>query len=264
MSGTRSLEGLSLKVGTLGENDRLLTLLSEEEGLTRIAVPGARKPRSSLAAAIPLTLMNLEIVEKKSLPRVRHLKVLKSFNGIGQTLETLAGAQALTELGLLLVAEGDPLPGLLKTLLMHLERLDAFSKNSIENETNTVATTIQGCIHMLAIGGYGLPLQVCSHSGKALEPPLGQWDWRCSLIASEGFAIGSFSGASIQLNPSELALLQRLTRASLPIDRQHKLIGPKEVWIKLLAVVECWINTNLPRKIHSLTILHQAITQKKG
>lgn len=43
-----SLEGLSLKCGPLGEHDRLLTLLSEGGGLSRLAVPGARRPRSSL------------------------------------------------------------------------------------------------------------------------------------------------------------------------------------------------------------------------
>ena len=59
MNSEQLLEGLALKVGPLGENDRLLTLLSEEEGITRLAVPGARKPRSKFAAATPLTFLDL-------------------------------------------------------------------------------------------------------------------------------------------------------------------------------------------------------------
>ena len=55
----RSLEGLALSSKPLGENDRLLTLLSDQEGLTRLAVPGARKPKSSLAAAVPLAHLRL-------------------------------------------------------------------------------------------------------------------------------------------------------------------------------------------------------------
>ena len=54
MSGEKRLQGLALKVGPLGEHDRLLTLLSDEAGVVRLAVPGARRPRSSLAAAVPL------------------------------------------------------------------------------------------------------------------------------------------------------------------------------------------------------------------
>ena len=55
-----TLRGLPLKIGPLGENDRLITLLSDEEGLTRLAVPGARRPRSNLAAALPLNLLEIQ------------------------------------------------------------------------------------------------------------------------------------------------------------------------------------------------------------
>ena len=48
----RRLTGLALKVGPLGEHDRLLSLLSDAEGVSRFAVPGARRPRSSLALSL--------------------------------------------------------------------------------------------------------------------------------------------------------------------------------------------------------------------
>ncbi len=86
MSGERRLNGLSLKVGPLGEHDRLLTLLSDQEGVTRLAVPGARRPRSSLAAAVPLSLLELQVAGRRGLARVRQLKVLRSFNSVGKQL----------------------------------------------------------------------------------------------------------------------------------------------------------------------------------
>ena len=57
----RRLTGLALKVAPLGEHDRLLSLLSDAEGVSRFAVPGARRPKSSLAAAAPLTLLELQV-----------------------------------------------------------------------------------------------------------------------------------------------------------------------------------------------------------
>ncbi|MFM9102243.1 MAG: recombination protein O N-terminal domain-containing protein, partial [Cyanobium sp.] len=45
------LEGLALSCKPLGEHDRLLTLLSESHGLLRLAVPGGRRPRSSLSCS---------------------------------------------------------------------------------------------------------------------------------------------------------------------------------------------------------------------
>jgi len=67
------LEGLVMQCRPLGENDRLLTLLSEAEGMVRLAVPGARRPRSSLAAAVPLTLLRLQAGGRGELKRVRQL-----------------------------------------------------------------------------------------------------------------------------------------------------------------------------------------------
>ena len=104
MSGDRRMTGLALKVGPLGEHDRLLTLLSDEAGVVRLAVPGARKPRSSLAAAVPLTLLDLQVVGRRGLKRVRQLQVVHNYGGVGRQLETLAAAQALAELAIALVA----------------------------------------------------------------------------------------------------------------------------------------------------------------
>ena len=260
MTPDKRLTGLSLKVGPLGENDRLLTILSDEEGITRIAVPGARRPRSNLAAAAPLTLLELQIGGRSELKRVRHLKVLRSFCKVGEQLETLAAAQALAELSLLLVAGNDPLPGMLNTVLIHLDRLDEYEEEDHHKDPiNTLAKSVQACIHLLALGGYGLPIQKCCQSGLPLEPPIGEWDWRCSLIPEAGFAIGSVPNTPIQLNPSELALLQRLLHPNLPKRSDGKLMGPKKVWLRLLTVLECWIENHLPKNISALKMLREAI-----
>ena len=260
MNPETHLEGLSLKVGPLGENDRLITVLSDQEGITRFAVPGARRPGSKLAAATPLTFLELQVGGRTGLRRIRHLKVLHNFNKVGNQLETLAAAQAIAELSLLLVAGDDPIPGMLSTVLIHLERLEENPNELlIDNSIKTLAKSIQSFVHLLALGGYGLPIQKCCRSGLPLEPPIGQWDWRCSLIPEEGFAIGALPSAEIQLNPSELALLQRLLRPSLPTRQDGELMGPKEVWLRLLTVMECWISNHLPRKVRALSMLREAL-----
>ena len=60
-SGECRLKGLCIKASPLGENDRLITILTDEQGIVRLAVPGARRPKSSLAAATPLTLSLIHI-----------------------------------------------------------------------------------------------------------------------------------------------------------------------------------------------------------
>ena len=157
-----------------------------------------------------------------------------------------------------LVEGEDPLEGMLEAVVIHLERLEAISRTA-DDAAVALASGVQACVHLLALGGYGLPLQTCCHSGAPLVPPIGEWEWRCSLIADEGLAIGSQPGAAVQLNPSELALLQRLPRAELPRRRDGELMGPIAVWLRLLAVVECWIRCHLPRPVRSLGMLREAV-----
>lgn len=253
--GERRLEGLVLKVGPLGEHDRLLTLLSDAEGVTRLAVPGARRPKSSLAAAAPLTLLELQVGGRSGLARVRQLRLQRSFANLGRRLETLAASQALSDLCLRLTADDDPIPGLLATVILHLERLELSELNRDE----VLASAVQACVHLLTLGGYSLPLQCCCLTGTPLQPPLGQWHWRCSLIPEDGFAIGSQPQARLELNPSELALLQRLTRPDLPRRQNGDLMGPRRVWLRLLTVIDLWIQTHLQRRNRALAMLRDSL-----
>ena len=250
----RRLEGLALKVGPLGEHDRLLSLLSESEGVTRLAVPGARRPKSSLAAAAPLTLLQLQVGGRNGLPRVRQLRVLRSFSELGRQLESLSAAQALCDLCLQIAAQ-DPVEGLLAMLLLHLERLE----QRAQSPDLVLAGTVQACVHLLTLGGYGLPMQSCCLTGEPLDPPLGQWEWRCSLLPEDGFAIDAQPGAALTMNPSELALLQRLIRPDLPRRRDGELMGPPAVWLRLLAVVEHWIGVHLNRRSRALAMLRESL-----
>jgi len=258
MSLNQRIKGLSLKVGPLGENDRLLTILSEENGVSRLAIPGARKPKSRLGATSPLNFLDLHIVGRKNLRRVTQIKILKSYGNLGKNIETLSAAQAISELVMIMVGNENPQKDLLKLVLIHLDRLNELHKTEF-NSLEALAISVQSCVHLLALGGYCLPLQNCCHSGAKLIPPIGEWSWKCSFIPEEGFAIGSFPNASIELNPSELALLQRLLQVKVPFHSNGKLLGPKNVWLKLLKIVETWIETHLQRRITSLQMIREVI-----
>jgi DNA repair protein RecO (recombination protein O) len=253
MAPERLVEGLALRCTALGEQDRLMTLLSEEQGLIRLAVPGARKPRSRLAAAVPLAHLRLQ-VGGGSLPRVRQLTLLHSFSGLGERLETLAAAQGLAELCLQLVPTGAPSPGWPAMVLAHLGRLEGVVREASER-VEALAITVQGGVHLLALGGYALPLGSCARTGAPLEPPLGDKLWRCSLLPGEGLAIGAVPGAAVVLNASELALLQRLPRPGLPRARDGGLLGPEPVWFHLLELLEQWCDAHLGRRPRAFRLL---------
>lgn len=253
------LEGLVLASRPLGENDRLLSLLTLEQGLVRLAAPGARRPRSSLAAAVPLAHLQLQVGGRRGLRRVRQLRLLRSYGALAARLETLAAAQALAELCLTLAPEELPVPEMLADLLLQLGRLEALARPPDpaggEADPEALACAVLGAVHLLVLGGYALPLQHCARSGAPLHPPLGNWDWRCSLLPAEGLVIGAVPGARMVLNASELALLQRLTRPAPPRRRDGALMGPPSAWLRLLGVVEHWCREHLARPPRAFRLL---------
>ena len=89
---------------------------------------------------------------------------------------------------------------------------------------------------------------------------MGNWDWRCSLIPSEGLVIGALAGARVVLNASELALLQRLLRPNLPRRRDGELMGPLAVWLHLLELVEHWCQEHLGRRPRALNMLRSSLS----
>ncbi len=256
MSSESKLRGLCIKSSPLKENDRLITILSEEKGITRLAVPGARRPKSSLSAAAPITLLNLQIFGRKSLKTVRQIKIIKSYNCLGKSIECLSAAQAITELTFLLVGNDDAQNNYLSTVLIHLDRI---YKHQTKNEADIkiLSICIQSLVHLLAIGGLSLPLHFCCKTGKPINPPIGDWNWICNFIPTEGFTTIDDPQSILKINASEIALLQRLLFPELPIKSNGELLGPKKVWLRLLIIIESWIKSQLGKELSSLNIMRE-------
>jgi DNA repair protein RecO (recombination protein O) len=187
---------------------------------------------------------------------VRQLQVLRNFSALAERLETLSAAQGLAELALQLVPTDQAVEGVLDDLLLQLGRLELVVKER-QGALEALAIAVQGAVHLLALGGYALPLASCARSGEPLDPPIGNWEWRCSLLPAEGFVIGPVVGAQLVLNASELALLQRLLRPALPRRRDGELMGPEPVWLRLLQLQELWSREHLGRSARSWRLLRQ-------
>ena len=256
MSRENRLRGLCIKSSPLGENDRLITILSEEKGITRLAAPGARRPKSSLLGATPITLLDLQIFGNKGLKTVRQIKIIKTYNGLGKSIECLSAAQAITELTFLLVGNDDAQNNYLSTVLIHLDRI--YEHQTINSaDTKILSICIQSIVHLLAIGGLSLPVHFCCKTGQPINPPLGNWDWVCNFIPNEGFTPTDDPQSILQINASEIALMQRLLFPELPIKSNGELLGPKKVWLRLLTIIEIWIKSQLGKELSSLKIIRE-------
>jgi len=256
MSGESRIKGLCIKATPLGESGRLITVLTEEQGIIRLAAPGARRPKSSLAAATPLTYLSLQIFGKRDLKSVRQIKILKSYSGLGKNIECLAAAQAITELTFLLVGNNDRQQDYLSCVLAHLDRIYLYEVPK-EEDIKMLSMCIQSLIHLLAIGGVNLPINHCCKTGESIIPPLGNWEWSCYYLPSEGFSSIEDPQSNLKINASEVALLQRLIFPELPIKSNGELLGPKKVWLKILFIIETWISAQLEKDLSSLKMLRE-------
>ena len=258
MTGEKRLEGLCIKATPLGENDRLITILTDDLGVFRLAAPGARRPKSSLASASPLNYLSMQIFGKRSLKSVRQIKIIKSYSGLGKNIETLAAAQAITELTFLLVGNNDKQQNYLSCVLAHLDRIYLYEMPKKEEEDiKMLSMSIQSLIHLLAIGGINLPIYHCCKTGSNIIPPLGNWEWECYYLPNEGFSTIEDSQSILKINASEVALLQRLLFPELPIKSNGELLGPKKVWLKILLIIETWIFAHLDKELSSLKMMRE-------
>ena len=256
MTGESRLEGLCIKASPLGENDRLITILTDDLGILRLAAPGARRPKSSLASASPLNYLSMQIFGKRSLKSIRQIKIIKSYTGLGKNIETLAAAQAITELTFLLVGNNDKQQNYLSCVLAHLDRIYLYEVPK-EEDIKMLSMSIQSLIHLLAIGGINLPINHCCKTGVPIIPPLGDWKWECYYLPNEGFSTIEDSQSILKINASEVALLQRLLFPELPIKSNGELLGPKKVWLKILLIIETWIFAQLDKELSSLKMMKE-------
>ena len=256
MTGESRLEGLCIKASPLGENDRLITILTDDLGILRLAAPGARRPKSSLTSASPLTYLSMQIFGKRSLKSIRQIKIIKSYTGLGKNIETLAAAQAITELTFLLVGNNDKQQNYLSCVLAHLDRIYLYEVPK-EEDIKMLSMSIQSLIHLLAIGGINLPINHCCKTGVPIIPPLGDWKWECYYLPNEGFSTIEDSQSILKINASEVALLQRLIFPELPIKSNGELLGPKKVWLKILLIIETWISAHLDKELSSLKMMRE-------
>lgn len=207
--------GINLKGMPLGENDRLLTILTKEHGLIRAVAAGARKHRSAMAGRSGLFVVNdLQISVGRNMDRIKNAEVIQSFVGLGQTLAKLTAAQYLSELALMQALSSQPQEDLFLVLVEHLNRIQAAANQ------NVLAYLVHGTYHLLAIAGFAPQVHNCciTQSPVIANCEISRW--------KAGFSI--VGGGVINLDMSTLGITDLVRDGNPNSDRQgdpHVAIG---------------------------------------
>jgi DNA repair protein RecO (recombination protein O) len=190
---------------SLGETDRVLTLLTREAGKLSAVAKGSRRPGSRLSGATELfTVGRMLLAVGKSLDIVSQCEIRESFPGIRADLGLLARATYMCELTDRLTEEREPEPELFDLLHSALYLLQRST-----DQPDMIVHAYE--LRALAQRGYEPVLQHCVKCGAQVErgraafsPSLGG-----ALCAEDRFA----SQDAIQIAFPTIELLRKLAHA---------------------------------------------------
>ncbi|MGI8935228.1 DNA repair protein RecO [Leptolyngbya sp. BC1307] len=173
--------GINLKAMPMGESDRLVTVLTKEQGLVRAIAPGARKHKSKLGGRSGLFVVNdLLFVKGKSIDKLVQAETLRSFPGLSKDLAKLTASQYLAEIVLSQALTDQPQAELYYLLIEHLGRLEAATR------ANVLPCLVQAVFHLLVLAGVAPEVFRCCLSRSPLVPELGNPDWYAGFSVSSG------------------------------------------------------------------------------
>ncbi|MGA7933896.1 MAG: DNA repair protein RecO [Kovacikia sp.] len=181
MSRTYKVTGINLKSMPMGEADRLLTILTREEGLIRAIAMGSRKHNSSLGGRSGLFVVNeLLIARGRSLDKIAQAETLESYPGLSQDLRKLTASQYLAELCLCQALSDQPQEELFCLLNGHLKRLER-SPGSLVLPHLTHAV-----FQLLILSGVAPQVHLCCATRQPLMPNFTDSAWRIGFSIPTG------------------------------------------------------------------------------
>jgi DNA repair protein RecO (recombination protein O) len=157
-------EGIILSQMPLGEQDKIVTLLSPEEGLVRAVVKGARKATSRLSAVTqPFTRASFQLNRGKSLDRVTQVSLKTTHPGILSDYGRVVCASYLSELVSEFASEREA----------DRERFRLFSTvlDCVEEREDLWTVVKWAEIGLLARAGVLPSFNLCVLCGGELSPP---------------------------------------------------------------------------------------------
>lgn len=160
----RRTKALVLRSVDYKESDKILTLLTPEDGKMTASAPGSRKRGSAIAAGTQLlAYSDLVLYEYRGRWSVKEAAVERQFRGVEQDLERLSLGCYFAEVAQELAVEELPARELLSLVLNSLHVLDKQPQRPLE----LVKAVFE--LKVMCLSGYEPILDACAVCGR--EPP---------------------------------------------------------------------------------------------
>lgn len=156
------VDALVLRNRSLGEADRILTLLTRTDGKIRAVARGSRRPRNRLVGTSePLSVGHFLLMSGRELDAVQQAELTgHALRSLREDLDRMAAASVTAELVDLLVEEGDPAEP-----IYHLT-LQAWTALALAGAGRLANVVWWFALHLMDRLGYAPQLERCTACGR--------------------------------------------------------------------------------------------------
>lgn len=246
-------DGIVIRVRDFDEADKVLTILTREEGKIQAVAKGARRPRNRFAASVQLfTHVRAQLYHGRSLDTLSQTEIVESFRHLREDLTRMAYATYACEVMDALVPERQrhDSPFLLLLTSLHL-----FNEPDMAPEPILRAYELK----LLSMLGFRPSLESCVNCGTKqiagtgpvrFTPALG--GVLCPTCASEGEAV-------LRINRGTLETMKHLLDGD--IRRAHVIRLGSEMAAELDRVLTAYLVERTEKKLKSKEFLDTLRTQ---
>ena len=196
------VHALVLREVNYKESDKILTVLTRENGKMTLSARGCRKKGSAIAAASQLLVWSeMTLYEYQGRWAIREANTDREFLGMRNDLEKLALGCYFAEMAELLTVEDVPAPELLSLVLNSLHALDKLDKPAA-----LVKAAFE--LKVMCLAGYEPVLDACAVCGSEPDQPrfhLSEGVLHCASCRNE---VGE--GISMPLTPAALDAMRHV------------------------------------------------------
>ncbi|MCC8123512.1 MAG: DNA repair protein RecO [Oscillospiraceae bacterium] len=238
-----TVHGLVLREVEYKESDKLLTVLTREEGKLTVKARGCRKKASALAACAQLLVYSeMTLYEYRDFVQMSAAESLAQFWGVKGDIDKLALGSYFAETMEAAAVEGRAEPELLSLILNALHVLDQRDKPLAQ-----VKAVYE--LSLLCLGGYEPMLDACAVCG-AEEPSEPQFSLRDGVLHCAHCRAGVPGQISMPLCPASLAAMRHVAYGNP--KRLFSFALPPEPMARFANVCEAFLLTQMERGFRTL------------
>lgn len=195
--------GLILRTVDYKESDRILTVLTSQNGLMTVKAQGCRRKNSPLAAPTQLLVYSqMTLFEYRDYYTLKEAVIVDQFLGVREDLAKFALGSYFSEVAQCVAVEGERNPQLLSLILNSLYALDKLQK-----PLELIRAAFD--LHAMSIAGYAPLLDACAVCG-AQEPEEPRLNVREGVLCCKRCQGETGPGQTAALSPGMLAAARHI------------------------------------------------------